>query len=296
MNVTVLLNAKAGSITSQDRADSLRESFQAHNIIANVLVVHGHDIQDAARNALRQNLDALVAAGGDGTVSAVASVLKDSQIPLGVLPLGTLNHFAKDLKIPLDIDGAIQVIAAGHAAAVDLAAVNEHTFINNSSIGIYPQVVRDRDRQRERLGRGKWMAMLIAVLRALRRYPLFRVRLQLGDTTVFRQTPFVFVGNNSYDISYFTLGGRERLDRGHLSLYSANRPGRFGMLILALRAILGRLNQAKDFDASCLPELWVDSGKTRLHVALDGEVRIIQPPLHYRSLPCALKVLVPRTA
>src|SRR5687768_5191627 len=102
MNVTVLLNANAGSITSQDRADSLRESFQAHNIIANVLVVHGHDIQDAARSALRQNLDALVAAGGDGTVSAVASVLKDSQIPLGVLPLGTLNHFAKDLKIPLD--------------------------------------------------------------------------------------------------------------------------------------------------------------------------------------------------
>lgn len=297
MNVTVLLNANAGSVISEDLADSLRESFLANNATATIHLVRGHQIIDTARRALANRpdggLDALVAAGGDGTVSAAASVLAHSDIPLGVIPLGTLNHFARDLKLPLDVDQAIRTIAAGHVIAIDLAAVNDHIFINNSSIGLYPQMVRDRDSQRLRLGRGKWIAMLFAILRALRRYPLLRVRLGIGDTTILRQTPFVFVGNNSYEISLFTLRGRERLDAGQLSLYSANRPGRFGMVILALRAIIGRLNQAKDFDATCLPELYVESPKSRLHVALDGEVRVLSPPLHYRSLPGALKVFVP---
>jgi diacylglycerol kinase family enzyme len=296
MHVIVLLNAKAGSVrssASEDHAVRLRESFQAKGIDADVRPTMGADLTAQARLAARQRPDAIVAAGGDGTVSGVAGGLVGGDIPVGILPLGTLNHFARDLGLPLDSEKAIEVIRSGHVRRVDVGQVNDHVFINNSSIGIYPEVVRDRDAQRTRLGRGKWMAMLFASVGALRRFPVMRVRLGINDRTLLRSTPFVFVGNNAYEMHLFNVGGRQCLDRGQLSLYVAHRTGRFGMFILALRALVGRLDQAKDFESACLPELWIETGKRRLHVAADGEVIVVQPPLHYLIRPQCLRVLAP---
>jgi diacylglycerol kinase family enzyme len=248
------------------------------------------------RNAAKQNPDAIVAAGGDGTVSAVAAALAGTGTPLGVIPTGTLNHFAKDLNIPLDLAGAARVIAARHIRCVDVAELNGRTFINNSSIGIYPQIVGSRERQRERLGRGKWISMLLACISVFRRYPTVRVRIGVEDKTVLRTTPFVFVGNNRYEMQMKTLGQRERLDGGELSLYFANRDGRFALLWLALRAVLGRLEQSKDFESMAVREVWIESAKRDLRVAMDGEVMRMKPPLHYQIRPGALSVLVPPPA
>jgi diacylglycerol kinase family enzyme len=276
-----------------DHAQRLREAFQAEGIDADVRPTLGPDLSEQSRRAAGERPDAVVAAGGDGTVSGVAGGLAGGDIPLGVIPLGTLNHFAKDLKLPTELEPAIETIRSGQVREVDVGEVNGQVFINNSSIGIYPEVVRDRDAQRTRLGRGKWMAMFFASLAALRRFPVMRVRLRINDRTVLRTTPFVFVGNNEYEMHLFNVGGRRCLDKGQLSLYVAHRTGRFGMFILAIRALLGRLDQAKDFDAVCLPEVWVETGKRRLHVAADGEVTIVQPPLHYVIRPRALRVIAP---
>jgi diacylglycerol kinase family enzyme len=135
--------------------------------------------------------------------------------------------------------------------------------------------------------------MFFAAVNALRRFPVVRVRLGVEGRTVLRTTPFVFAGNNEYEMSLFTVRGRKSLDGGVLSLYVANRTGRFGMFRLALRALIGRLDQAKDFESALLAELWVETGKRHLHVALDGEVETMTPPLHYRSVPGALRVIVP---
>jgi len=296
MNVIVLINAKAGSFTTSPnlaRAEYIREAFTAEQISADVRPVEGFHLASAAKEALAEKPDAIVVGGGDGSVSCVAGALLKSNVPMGVLPLGTLNHFAKDLGLPMDLQSAVRVIAAGHVKSIDVASVNDRTFINNSSIGVYPQVVREREEQRMRLGRGKWMAMFIAALGALRRFPTLHVRLGIGNETVLRRTPFVFVGNNRYEVNLLSVRGRQRLDEGILSLYIANRTGRFGMLRLALRALFGRLSQAKDFESIYLNELWIETGKRRLHVALDGEVENMSPPLHYQSLPAALKVFVP---
>ena len=157
-------------------------------------------------------------------------------------------------------------------------------------------MVREREELRTRLGRGKWFAMLLATIDAMRRFPVLNVRIAVGDRSVLRQSPFVFVGNNRYMMNLMSVRGRERLNQGILSLYVANRTGRFGMLRLALRMLFGRLNQAKDFDSIYLKELWIETGKRRLHVALDGEVENMSPPLHYRSVPGALRVFVAATA
>jgi diacylglycerol kinase family enzyme len=294
--ILVLLNAKSGASNGQkdsQNPDAIARTFESLGVHADVRALDGPDIIPTARAALADSYDAIVAGGGDGTLSSIASVLVNTPTPLGVLPLGTLNHFAKDLKIPLDLPAAAQVIATGIVRPIDVAQVNDRVFINNSSIGLYPRLVAKRDRQMQRLGRGKWYSLFLAFISVFRKFRHIRVRLAVGDESLPRTTPFVFVGNNEYDINSFTLGSRRTLDRGQLCLYFANRTGRFGMFRLAFRALLGRLNQAKDFTAMCTKEVWIDSIKPTLRVSADGELLTLPTPLHYRILPKALNVIVP---
>ena len=300
MRAIVLMNPNAGVNPAERarRVEEIRATFQEVGIDAEIRHVHPDELFDAARRAAGEaNVDVIVAAGGDGTISAVASALAGTTMPLGVMPCGTLNHFARDLGIPMPLRDAAAVIAQHNLRAVDLAEVNGRAFINNSSIGIYPHIVREREELRERLGVGnKWIAMLVAALRVFRRHPTVRVRIGVGDQTVLRTTPFVFVGNNPYEMSLTNLGRRTRLDQGVLSVYFTNRAGRFGLLRLALRALLGRLEQAKDFDALSETEVWIETPKKRLRVALDGEVADMTPPLHYRIHPGSLRVIAPPEA
>ncbi len=211
---------------------------------------------------------------------------------LGVLPLGTLNHFAKDLRIPLDLEGAAQTVISGRPAPVDVAEINGRIFLNNSSLGLYPTIVEEREKQ-QRLGFGKWPAFVWATLAAFRRYPFLHVRLVAGGNKIARKTPFVFVGNNEYLMERLNIGGRKRLDRGLLSLYVTNRTGRWGLIRLALRALLGRLREEKDFLALSTDEVRIETRHRRLRVAFDGEVDTMQTPLHYQSRPGGLRVMVP---
>jgi diacylglycerol kinase family enzyme len=300
-DVVVILNATAGAGgESEDRCGAewqaqLRGAFERGGLAAQVVLARdGGEIVAAARAAVAAGARRIVAGGGDGTINAVAAQLIGSDATLGVLPLGTLNHFARDLGIPLALPDAIQVIVDDHAVRVDAAQVNDRVFINNSGLGLYPDIVRDRERQQSRLGRGKWPAFCWAVLSALRRYPFLSVRLLIGGKQHARDTPFVFIGNNEYLMEGLNIGTRTRLDGACLSLYVAQRPGRLGLLRLAIHALFSRLNQARDFDMLTAGEITIETRHRRLRVATDGEVTIMSTPLHYRILPAALKVNVPR--
>ena len=240
---------------------------------------------------MRDKPRVMVGGGGDGTISAVAAALVGTDTALGVLPLGTLNHFAKDLAIPLDLDGAARVIASGHRVAVDVGDVNGRVFVNNSSLGLYPDMVRDRERQRQRLGRGKWAALAWASITMLRRYPFLDAAMSIHGHSHGRRTAFVFIGNNEYVMEGFDIGSRPRLNGGTLSVYVTHRCGRAGLFLLALRALVGRMRQARDLDALTCHTVTIESRHRRLRVANDGEVVVMETPLRYRVRPGALTVL-----
>jgi len=292
--VTVILNATAGQGWPNARVRELEEKFHAAGIPARVeLVQEGGQILDAASGAVQAGSRVVVAAGGDGTVSAVASRLAGTGVPMGVLPMGTLNHFAKDLGIPLEQDDAIKAIARGHGVGVDAAEVNGRIFINNSSLGLYPDIVLDREQQRRRLGRGKWRALVAACIHAAHRYPVLSLRIDLDGKAYERRSSFVFIGNNEYSMEGFEIGARKSVAAGRLSLYLAQRTGRFGLLRLALRALFGRLRQARDFEMVTARALAVHTPHRRIRVATDGEVSLMETPLNYRIRPGALRVIVP---
>ena len=272
----------------------IRELFARHSRAVEILNSDAAtDVTALAKRAAAGEDRIVVAGGGDGTISGVAAVLAGTEKTLGVLPLGTLNHFAKDLRIPLDLPGAVATIAGERATEVDVGEVNGRVFINNSSLGIYPQIVANREAQQERLARGKWTAFFWATLRAFRRFPFLHLTIKVEGKELVRRTAFLFVGNNEYQIAGFNLGGRTCLNAGKLGLYLTHRTGRLGLFRLAFRALLGRLEQAEDFDAFCVEEATIDARRLRLLVATDGEVTLLETPLHYRIRPRALRVLVP---
>ena len=294
MRIAVIVNQGAGSVvTGQVSAESLRQSFQQEGTEAEVHVIPGDQILETAREAVARGLDAVVAGGGDGTIHAVASVLAGGPVPMGVLPLGTLNHFARDLGIPTDLDEAIRLIPRGEARALDLGEVNGEVFVNNSVLGFYPPVVKVRDWERRELGRGKWLATVSALFKVLPRMPSLHVRIKADGLEVHRKTRFLFVGNNEYVMRAFSFGARERFDSGDLYLYIANTPSRLGLAGLALLSLVRDLKLTRRFDRWCLPELTVETRLKAIPVYLDGEVTLMTPPLQYRTRPHALRVILP---
>ena len=311
--VAVIINAHAGGGHADELAQRVADGFRQHQVEAHItLAADGTALIDAARAAVENGADIIVAGGGDGSVNAVASVVSGSKAAFGVLPLGTLNHFAKDLNIPLALDDAIRNIVEGRRLAIDTGEVNGVLFINNSSLGLYPDIVRDREKQQNRLGRGKWLAFCWAAMGALRRYPFLDVRLDVrmdikddedNAESHRRRTPFVFIGNNEYLMDGLNIGKRNSLSEGKLSLYVCHRTGRLGLVRLALHALFGRLLQAGDFDMLSAAEIEIDTRHhhgqhrvKRLRVATDGEVTIMQTPLTYRIRPASLTVIVPAPA
>lgn len=293
------MNAGSGSRSDNDALErQVADAFAAHGLEPIIkLASGGRELLTFAEEFAKQDHDVIVAGGGDGTISAIAAEIVGTDKVLGVLPLGTLNHFSKDLKIPQTIEEAVRVIAAGHVADIDVAEVNGQMFLNNSSIGLYPRIVHKRNQQQQRLKRGKWPAAFWATVAMLRRYPFLDIKIKIGDETLKRRTPFVFVGNNEYLMHGFHIGARAQLDDGKLSLYVLHRTGRLGLFILAVRSLFGIIKQAKDFDAFLIEEIEiVTKRKKHLLVAFDGEIMAMRAPLHYKIRPKELKVFVPVTS
>lgn len=291
--ISLIVNPLAVGVGTSSPVNELIATLERHGLRPEpILVEKGSDPKDAARGALGRGAKTLVAAGGDGTISAVASTLLDSEAILGVLPMGTLNHFAKDLQIPLDLEEAACVLANGAVAKIDVGEVNGRTFINNSSLGIYPQMVAWREEYR-RQGWTKWAALIWAAVTALRRMPFLRLRLTAANTEVARLTPMIFIGNNEYEIEGFKAGTRRRVDAGRLFIYAVNASTPSKLIHLSLLALLGRLRQAQDFDSLSVVEAWIETRRRWVKVSLDGEVARLKTPLHYRTRPAALRVIVP---
>jgi len=294
-DVPVIINAGAGNPHVAKRADALTELFLAGGLTVDVrLASSGAELVKLMRAAADEHPALLITAGGDGTISTAAGMLAGTQTVLGVLPFGTLNHFAKDLHIPLELETAVANIISGNAIAVDVGEVNGRVFINNSSLGLYPDIVRDRERQEARLGRGKLRSLVWASLAAFRRFPFLTVRIEVEGTQRVYATPLVFVGNNEYKMEGFKIGERDRIDRGRLSVYIVKRQGRAALVWLSLQALVGRLRQARDFEALSTTDFVIDTRHARILVATDGEVQLMDTPLHYRTRPQSLRVLVPR--
>jgi diacylglycerol kinase family enzyme len=292
--VPVLLNRGGGAVAA-DRAivDKVQSALDAAGIEAEIEVIAGGECEVRSRAIAERGDPLLIVGGGDGTVGAAASALAGTKTALGILPLGTLNHFARDLGVPLRLDDAAQLIAEGTERRVDVAEMNGRTFINNSAIGLYPLMVVDRDLQRKRLGRSKRLAMLVASVRTLARFNHQRLTLTVNEEKARIDTPLLFVGNNDYRLDLGAPGRRESLDDGRLCVLVMRKKTRRGLLAASVRALLGKTRRDDMVRLDGVERLRVDSRRSHVAVSLDGEVLRTKPPLDYRIRKQALRVIAP---
>ena len=290
--ITVIVNPAAGGSASPNLVEEITAAFMELGVTPHVVTFGpGDDVVALAREAARTS-DVVVAAGGDGTINAVAGVVAGTEVVLGVLPVGTLNHFAKDLNLPLTIPEAVATIVAGRVMRVDAAEVNGDLFVNNSSIGVYPNAVEIREQLRE-VGRSKWVAMVMASWRVARTYRGVRVTVECDDRRITTRTPFVFVGNNEYVLEGLKVGKREHLTGGQLYVYLAPRITTRQLPLLVLRTLFGRAPAVRAFEIMATTTVTISTPRPRRTiVSLDGETTRLTMPLRYQARPGVLQVLV----
>ena len=260
-------------------------------------VERGMNILEESKTIAPRGADLLSAAGGDGTINAAASALIHRSVALGVIPAGTLNHFARDLQIPLGAEEAAQTMVDGQIITVDAATVNGRVFINNSVLGLFPHYRMAREAwDRHGFGSsriGRFIGTVAAMLRVFWRMPHLNVSLTVDGRQHKFRTPFLLVGNNEHAMEGLALGRRRCLDKGMLWVYALRSCSRWKLLRMALDLVFGRAPRESMFQVFHTPKLTIDTKRRSVGVGIDGEMVRMKSPLQYESLPRALKVIAP---
>jgi len=294
-DTAVLINRHGGAASRDPEIGAkVSAALKAAGVAAKVELIDGGQCEVRAKAIAERGDELLIVGGGDGTVAAAASAVAGTETRLAVLPLGTLNHFARDLGIPTELEEVAKLIASGSERRVDVGEMNGRVFINNSAIGLYPLMVVDRDVQQKRLGRSKRLAMIVASIRTLARFNHRRLTLTINEEEKARiDTPLLFVGNNDYRLDIGAAGQRESLDDGQLCVLVMRKKTRRGMIAASIRALFNRARPDDMVQLDGVERLRVASHRSFLAVSLDGEVIREAPPLDYRIRKRALRVIAP---
>ena len=286
----VLINRTGGAASAL--GDSLGVAVEAAFTAAGqeiaLELVEGSEMAQAV--AGHRGKPRVVIGGGDGTLGMAAAVFANSPTALAILPLGTRNHLARQLGIPLDLAEAAAVAVGGQRRRIDLGTAGERMFVNNASFGIYTRFVRQRDRR----GGPKWLGAIPATWHVLRHMRAQYFTLRIDGQRLAITSPLLFVGNNEYSIKPGHVGERESLQDGELSLFAVTARPPLRLLAFALRALVGLARPERDFAECANAAEVVIEGDGWIEGAFDGELEWLRLPLTLRSLPSALGVVTPR--
>lgn len=268
--------------------------MQKSGLAIDVRELPAQEIGPAIERLAGEGVRRIGVSGGDGTIAIGASLASKLSIELAVIPGGTLNHLAKDLGIPDQLDDALRLALTGEARPVDAGSVNGHLFLNTSSVGTYVTFVRMRERLERFLGYR--LASLIAGIRLLIRPRIFTVEVEVEGKMRSDVTPLVFIGVGERELKLPTLGGRAKNGRRglHLMIIRGRSPARIAALALAAAAG-GTRSAARTpaLDAFVVKQVTIRMPRPHGHVATDGELHAMTTPLEYRWMPEAVRVVRP---
>jgi len=294
----VIINAGSGTPGKEEAASRIRDYLSSRGIDVQVhLVRTPGELPAAVERAAAGDADVVVAGGGDGTIAAVASGVLDTPKVLGVLPLGTFNYFAKRIGVPLDLDAALDLIAStATPATMSVGEVNGRVFLNNSSIGLYPAVLKQRETTYRRVGRSQAAAYLSVAFVLVQPPGFLNLQLTADGQPIARRTPLLFVGVNPHQMAAFGIPGYDCIEDGRMATYITRPMGAMQLWRLALRGFFRGLHGASELEVLCARELSVTLNRKRVRVAMDGEITRLQSPLRYRLRVDALRVLTANVA
>jgi diacylglycerol kinase family enzyme len=285
----IVLNGGSGNQDGQEAFDTIARVLgwagRRHDID---MVRRGADIPDAARRAAARALaegGAVVAAGGDGTINAVAQAAHDAGCPMGVIPQGTFNYFSRTHRIPLETEAATKALLAARPTPVQVGEVNGRLFLVNASLGLYPELLEDREKFKSRFGRNRVVAMFSALATVLREHRQLRLRIESAGEVRDVRTSTLFVGNNRLQLQQVGLPEAQAIEHGRVAGVMLKPMGNLALLRLLLRGAMGSLGeddrvQSFEFERMTVSP-WLPYGTRRSKLAADGEVSWMRSPLTF---------------
>jgi diacylglycerol kinase family enzyme len=291
----LILNCRSGCALKPGFTDRLLERVRDNNGLHVHRLEAGENPQVVAKQHLDNGAKVIAAAGGDGTISAVANALVGTDAVLVPIPFGTLNHFCKDAGVPLDPIQAIRALDTSLATEkkVDVGEVNGRYFINNSSLGLYPHLVRRREKHQHVFS--KWIAYVVAAFEFLSHPVRIRVQLPVEDQGQPFHAGLIFASNNAVSEGMWALGKRERLDEGILQLFVLKDGTVWATFRAAIAFLRGRTQDSDVVNEHRLRRFDVLMKRRKhIRVACDGETFMLPTPIHYKTLPAALTIRVLR--
>lgn len=297
--VALLYNARSGTFLRRGEAEliqALRGVFRRHGVRFSFTVFHPPTLAADLAAILHEKPDALVVAGGDGTITSVVATLGKTELPLGVLPCGTMNALAADLGLPADPVAALDALLAGRVQYIDVGWANGRPFLCSSALGLMTVLARKREQVRGQPAWRKWPGVVWYALKLFAAYPVLKVELVLdGGARVHRlKTRAIAITNNPLSREPGPIPGREALDTGQLAIYAVRDSTTWSLPRLATRLMTGSWPDDADLQVfqADLAVLRIRS-RRRLPIMNDGEVMALAAPLRYEILPRGLPVLVP---
>lgn len=294
----VILNANAGTANAIGvTEEALAALFTANGLVATIDARSDEPMQERIDAAMASDADVIVAAGGDGTITALAAALVGSDKSLAILPLGTVNALAKDLKVPLDLPAAVAALATGVSQRIDVGEVNGRVFLHKVVIGLIPGVAAAREHIRGRRDAGAKIGFLRHFFRRLARARRIAVAIETNDGTKrVERVQAVAVASNSYDEGLGQFFSRQSLDRGTLTLYVLSHFTFVDFVRLTTGMLLGRWRQDEALTIDSVKTVTITTHKPLIKVMFDGEVEMLETPLAFNIRPLALSVIVPAAA
>jgi diacylglycerol kinase family enzyme len=294
-----VLNAGAGTLRNRDAsqvAKAIEGIFRSAGHRIEVIPTEGRSVgEQIKKQARREDLDVVIVGGGDGTVSAAAGYLQGGRTGLGVLPLGTLNLFARSLGVPLELEAAATRLAHGHITEVDVGSVNGRTFVHQVSFGLQPKLVKLREEMDYGSRMGKLLASGKAFLLALREPPRLALRTEIDGTPVDLVTPALVVSNNVFTPGHAPYA--ERLNRGLLGVYVCTSTHWRDIAQVTADALLGNWDRNPQVSVHTATQVAIERRVSRraLSATVDGELVRFHGPITVEIVPRSLRVLVPET-
>jgi diacylglycerol kinase family enzyme len=287
----LFLNPRAGTFSGADESNLRTVAYEEG---LRVVDVHPSiDVRATVREALQAGLKTFVVAGGDGSLHHVAQGLVGTDGVLGVIPIGSVNHLARDLGVPIgDWRAALDIALRGEVRQIDVGRLGNTYFINSVMFGLYPSISEYRERFRSLNNR--WSAYFKATRLALRHFPHVTLVIEHdGRVETFRTQLFV-IAVNSYDLSQVGLvSPKTTFNDGRLSMYSLSFMSRTQFIRAAAQYFRGKIGDVPGFRSIRTTQLRIDTGRRKLRVSLDGELIDVQTPLQVSAVPASLLVRAP---
>ena len=299
--LSLIYNKKSGfhaankdEVYEQLVADLSTAGFEIQSFELSECINFDQMMQDILlRHRQAENVGVVVAAGGDGTLNAVASKLMGTDIPMGILPLGTFNYVARVLNIPLDLLDAAKAIGEGQPRSVHVAQLNQHIYLNNASLGLYPLFIQKREQFNKHFGRFPLHAYTSALDVLIRDRKELKLEVEVDGQRYPVKTPLIFFGNNQLQLAEMKLRIAKAAEAGKVAGVVVAKSDKRTLFKTLWQLIKGNLDQASDVYSFAADEVIVHSKRNKLTVAVDGEIVTMTPPLKITVRKHALNIMVP---